>query len=288
MLGKVTSISQKDWKMVFALELVNYLAFMIWTGWKSTGKCPEFCCGKGEVQITQLGSKEVINCRKGYSILLAILNYFMYTMMIPKGVCEEIEQIIGFNLASKDNTLWVRVLRTKYGVKDQLSNSIARSQCSHLWRSLSKDDPFYCILSDLVTLDGTWNLDLFRVWLSDEMVERIVSIPPPHPDSGLDKSDNWILGYNRCQYSCTPFEAELWGILDGILILLNKGYKRATVQTDSSEVGKTLIDKGLEDSGITILRRVQRIMHSVGQWRVQYVSRERNLIVDRLAKLCLA
>ncbi|MBA0869377.1 hypothetical protein Goshw_027623 [Gossypium schwendimanii] len=44
----------------------------------------------------------------------------------------------------------------------------------------------------------------------------------------------------------------LVGILDGILILLNKGYKWATVQTDYSDVAKALTDKGLEDLGITI------------------------------------
>ncbi|MFQ6643154.1 hypothetical protein Gotur_017705, partial [Gossypium turneri] len=75
---------------------------------------------------------------------------------------------------------------------------------------------------------------------------------------------NWILGYNHSLGSCTHFEVELWGILDGILILLNKGYKWATVQTDYSDVAKALTDKGLEDLGIT-----------------------RNLIVDRLTKLYL-
>ncbi|MFQ6666409.1 hypothetical protein Gotur_032765 [Gossypium turneri] len=40
-----------------------------------------------------------------------------------------------------------------------------------------------------------------------------------------DQAEKWILGYNHYLGSCTPFEAELWGILDGLLILLNKGYK---------------------------------------------------------------
>ncbi|MBA0644500.1 hypothetical protein Goklo_028649, partial [Gossypium klotzschianum] len=43
-------------------------------------------------------------------------------------------------------------------------------------------------------------------------------------------------------------QAKLWGILDGILILLNKGYKWATIQTDNLGVAKALPDKGLEDS----------------------------------------
>ncbi|MBA0794845.1 hypothetical protein Gohar_019130, partial [Gossypium harknessii] len=67
-----------------------------------------------------------------------------------------------------------------------------------------------------------------------------------------DQASNCILGYNRYLGSCTPFEAKLWGILDGILILLNKGYKWATIQTNNLGVAKALPDKGLEDSELYI------------------------------------
>ncbi|KAH1098664.1 hypothetical protein J1N35_015585 [Gossypium stocksii] len=45
---------------------------------------------------------------------------------------------IGFNLVSQRNALWVRVLRAKYGWKEQFPDSIGKSQCSRLWMSLSK------------------------------------------------------------------------------------------------------------------------------------------------------
>ncbi|MBA0630284.1 hypothetical protein Godav_002399 [Gossypium davidsonii] len=59
-----------------------------------------------------------------------------------------------------------------------------------------------------------------------------------------DLGDKWILGFTRYLGSCTPFEAKLWGILDGLLILLNKGYKCATIQTDNLEVVNALTVKG--------------------------------------------
>ncbi|MBA0697524.1 hypothetical protein Goari_021062 [Gossypium aridum] len=59
-----------------------------------------------------------------------------------------------------------------------------------------------------------------------------------------DLGGKWILGFNRYLGSCTPFEAELWGILDGLLILLNKGYKCATIQIDNLEVVNALTVKG--------------------------------------------
>ncbi|MBA0660631.1 hypothetical protein Goklo_012619 [Gossypium klotzschianum] len=43
-----------------------------------------------------------------------------------------------------------------------------------------------------------------------------------------DHDRNWIVGFTRFLGVCSPspFKAEVWGILDGILILLNKGYSR--------------------------------------------------------------
>ncbi|KAA3460942.1 (+)-neomenthol dehydrogenase-like [Gossypium australe] len=123
----------------------------------------------------------------------------MQSMLIPKGVCANIERLvrqfiwgcangqpkmslvwdsicqprfrgglglrhlsdqnmdflmnIGFSLVSKSNALWVRVFRSK----------------------------------ELVNSNGSWNLELFRVWLHDEVINRIISIPPPYPNSGSDK-----------------------------------------------------------------------------------------------------
>ncbi|KAK5795464.1 hypothetical protein PVK06_036732 [Gossypium arboreum] len=51
-----------------------------------------------------------------------------------------------------------------------------------------------------------------------------------------DQLGNWILGFNRYLGKCSPFEAELWDILDRLLVMLNKGYRRATIQTDNLDV----------------------------------------------------
>ncbi|MBA0616518.1 hypothetical protein Godav_016560, partial [Gossypium davidsonii] len=53
-----------------------------------------------------------------------------------------------------------------------------------------------------------------------------------------DRVGDWIMGFNRFLGMCSPFEAEVWAILDGILILLNKGYKRITIMTDNLEVAQ--------------------------------------------------
>ncbi|MFQ6643919.1 hypothetical protein Gotur_017194 [Gossypium turneri] len=47
---------------------------------------------------------------------------------------------------------------------------------------------------------------------------------------------NWILGFNWYLGKCLSFEVKLWSILDGLLILLSKGYRQATIQTDNLDV----------------------------------------------------
>ncbi|KAH1097425.1 hypothetical protein J1N35_014346 [Gossypium stocksii] len=209
------------------------------------------------------------------SVLLSIPNYFMQSLMIPRGVCLEIERLarqfiwgckdghskvslvgwdsicqpwargglglthldkqnksflmkIGFSLVSKSDALWVHVLRSKYSWKEQLPDLISRSQCSHLWKSLSKIWPLFrenliwslgdgstvkrwkdswipgmcplaskipffsnldldCCVKEFVNLDGIWNLEMFRVWLLEDVICRIVSIPPSHPDARPDR-----------------------------------------------------------------------------------------------------
>ncbi|KAK5824444.1 hypothetical protein PVK06_019218 [Gossypium arboreum] len=102
-----------------------------------------------------------------------------------------------------------------------------------------------------------------------------------------DQDGNWILGYNRFLGLCSPFEAEVWNILDGILILLNKGYRRAIILTDILEVTQILTDLSLEDFGTTVLRRTQRIMKTKGTWRIKFILRSQNLVGDCVAKLSL-
>ncbi|MBA0599854.1 hypothetical protein Gorai_006055, partial [Gossypium raimondii] len=77
-----------------------------------------------------------------------------------------------------------------------------------------------------------------------------------------DHDENWIVGFTRFLGVCSLFEVEVWGILDEILILLNRGYTRNIIMTDNLEVTQNLIALDLEDSEITVLRRTQRIKQS--------------------------
>ncbi|MBA0707171.1 hypothetical protein Golax_019244 [Gossypium laxum] len=129
-----------------------------------------------------------------------------------------------------------------------------------------------CPLSEMVTPDGTWNLDLFRVMLSKDVVRQIVSIPPPHPSSGSDKG----IGYNS---SCSLYEHETedthhvlrdcsatkkWIKVLEVLLMVECYVTRMGI--GSWEVVRALQGSVTMDSRITVLRRVQRITRIEGQW----------------------
>lgn len=68
-----------------------------------------------------------------------------------------------------------------------------------------------------------------------------------------DEDNNWVLGFNHFLGTCTPFEVELWGFHDGMLLMLEKGYKRGKILMDNLDVVKALSENEMKDMGITIL-----------------------------------
>ncbi|MBA0733637.1 hypothetical protein Gogos_017627 [Gossypium gossypioides] len=42
----------------------------------------------------------------------------------------------------------------------------------------------------------------------------------------MDQYGNWILGFNRRLGQCSIFNAELWGILDGLFLLQSRRYDK--------------------------------------------------------------
>ncbi|XP_052477448.1 uncharacterized mitochondrial protein AtMg00310-like [Gossypium raimondii] len=143
-------------------------------------------------------------------ILLSISSYFMLTMIVPKGVCDEIERIVrkfvwgvhngssktalvswdsvcqpkshgglglrqlkdhnisflmkvGFNIISNTNALWIQVLRSKYRVPSGL-----------LMTCQGVGVPFY-------------GDPFLRPWVPEEIINKIIGVPPPHPSSSPDR-----------------------------------------------------------------------------------------------------
>ncbi|KAH1074172.1 hypothetical protein J1N35_026500 [Gossypium stocksii] len=55
---------------------------------------------------------------------------------------------------------------------------------------------------------------------------------------------------------------------------LNNGFNRVVIHIDNVEVVQALQDNLLEDSGITILKRLQEVMSTEGGWLIQHVPKK--------------
>ncbi|MBA0634912.1 hypothetical protein Godav_025526, partial [Gossypium davidsonii] len=62
-----------------------------------------------------------------------------------------------------------------------------------------------------------------------------------------DQNENWILGYNRYLEFCSVSEVELWGIMDGSLLLLERSYDNVIIQIDNMEVVLAIQDQACND-----------------------------------------
>ncbi|MBA0874379.1 hypothetical protein Goshw_015778 [Gossypium schwendimanii] len=124
---------------------------------------------------------------------------------------------------------------------------------------------------EIVLRNGAWNLDLFRVWLPEEVVQCIISVPSPlelaSPDTlswsrttngGVihDEKGTWILGYNRFLGKCSVAVAELWGILDGFVLLQKQGYDEVIIQSDNFKNVISISDKKNTRPKNNLIRRI--------------------------------
>lgn len=69
-----------------------------------------------------------------------------------------------------------------------------------------------CCVREFVNSDGSWNLDMFRGWLLDDVICRITSIPPPHLESESDRVF-WArstLGAFLIRSACWPLKETTW------------------------------------------------------------------------------
>ncbi|MBA0715979.1 hypothetical protein Golax_014850, partial [Gossypium laxum] len=79
-------------------------------------------------------------------------------------------------------------------------------------------------------------------------------------------------------------EAELWGFLDGLKLILDRGFKRILIQKDSLEVAFAIQEGAFRISNTTLLRRIKQILTKVKQQMIQHIPREENTIADSLVK----
>ncbi|MBA0741926.1 hypothetical protein Gogos_015044 [Gossypium gossypioides] len=70
------------------------------------------------------------------------------------------------------------------------------------------------------------------------------------------------------------FDAELWGILDGLSLLQENQCDKVLIQTDSLEAIEVIQVSKSRPSSSTLIRRIRHLLKNVKIWTLEYTPRE--------------
>ncbi|MBA0701430.1 hypothetical protein Goari_005495 [Gossypium aridum] len=107
------------------------------------------------------------------------------------------------------------------------------------------------------------NMSRFGIYLNTDGSVRLEDGFATTRGKFHDNSGQWILGYNRFLGSCSVFEAELWGILDGLSILIDRGYKEVQIRTNSIEMASAIHEITLDGQTTALIRRICQLLSQI-------------------------
>ncbi|KAK5839466.1 hypothetical protein PVK06_008260 [Gossypium arboreum] len=86
-----------------------------------------------------------------------------------------------------------------------------------------------------------------------------------------DRHRGWILGYNKNLGRFSVFNAELWGILDGLRILKTREYNGVVIKTNNQEAIWVIQELFTKISPFALIRRIQQNLLDNDQWKLEYI-----------------
>ncbi|KAK5772753.1 hypothetical protein PVK06_049047 [Gossypium arboreum] len=162
----------------------------------------------------------------------------------------------------------------------------------------------------MVIDNGDWNLDLFRLWLPEEV--RLLT-NPERVRRGIRQDTSchlyghltedilhtlrdcshakeiWkqVIPSNHFDSFFVAAVAELWGILDGLILIQKQGFVEVIIQSDNLKNVISICGSKPNGPKSSLIRRIQQILAFEKKWFLNYVPRESNLVADALAKMAL-
>ncbi|MBA0875215.1 hypothetical protein Goshw_027940 [Gossypium schwendimanii] len=194
-----------------------------------------------------------------HSVLMVIPNYFMQSMVILKGLYEEIEQMVRF-----------RFLGTYMGYLVVFQNLChGGTSCSHVKLSRCR----------IVGKDNMSHLTGARQMTHEEAGFKAVR--------GIvrDQGGAWNFVFNKYLRNCSIFYNEAWGILERLSLIIEWSYDNVLIQFDCLETVITIQERSFERSNSALVRRIHQTLSWFKQWSIRHISREENSEADHLVKL---
>ncbi|KAH1063489.1 hypothetical protein J1N35_028476, partial [Gossypium stocksii] len=97
-----------------------------------------------------------------------------------------------------------------------------------------------------------------------------------------DANRDWIFGYSRHLGICSIFNAELWGILEGLRLIQRRRHDEVIILSNSLEVIKAILDSTSTEVNSALIKRIQSILFQEKRWILRYILRDQNQVADFL------
>ncbi|MBA0714595.1 hypothetical protein Golax_013559, partial [Gossypium laxum] len=160
---------------------------------------------------------------------------------------------LGYKVVSSDEALWKSLLKVWTLLQENLIRSVDNGNKIRCWKDswIPSMGPLIqfilanvninsnCLFNDLITEEGTWNLNLLQTILKQRLltnakrVRRGLVVDPYCPICGHELED--VMHVIRdCttakEGTCLVFDAKLWGILDGLKLAQQRGHEKKNTQ----------------------------------------------------------
>ncbi|KAK2422059.1 Polynucleotidyl transferase, ribonuclease H superfamily protein [Trifolium repens] len=105
---------------------------------------------------------------------------------------------------------------------------------------------------------------------------------------GLLRNSNgqWLGGFSRHLGTCNAYIAELWGVLDGLKLAYERGFKKIELHIDSNAMVQTL--QSTRDGSVVgwrLIHEIRRLLAMDWEVKICHSYREANACADALANL---
>ncbi|KAE8704090.1 hypothetical protein F3Y22_tig00110461pilonHSYRG00088 [Hibiscus syriacus] len=96
---------------------------------------------------------------------------------------------------------------------------------------------------------------------------------------------SWILGYNRSTGYCSPLQTELWGMLIGLKLAWDHGFRCVLLQSDCLMAVRLINDDSTSVEHSSLIRSIGRLRRQHWTTRVEWIPRQANKVADALSKI---
>ncbi|KAK8560164.1 hypothetical protein V6N12_012967 [Hibiscus sabdariffa] len=104
---------------------------------------------------------------------------------------------------------------------------------------------------------------------------------------GRDENMLWCFGYSKKIGICSTYDAKLWAIYEGLLTAWSLGYSKVIIETDNKEAYMSLFVNNPMLIALSLRAHFASMLNRDWEVRFEWVGRECNMVVDRLAKAAM-